>query len=176
LHITYIDSNCTTSSWTIFHFHPILHFLNIYCCALFAYFAQLTPLHQVSFWISNLTEFVRVPDDHLPGEVSILWHFFLTLLRLPEVHSVVGPTRFLAWLWTHAERLRDSRIDIAIFGVCLLIVRTFPSIATPAFQECHLAEGAIIVLARLHYLRGIELLLHYLGEVILKFPELNAAM
>jgi hypothetical protein len=139
-----LDLRLKTRSWSAFHFKQILHYLETCSSDLFHYFEQVPVIDQTSFWISNLAELPNTPEEH---SFVVLWHFFLTLLRLPEMQSVIVPAKFLVWLEHFVRTMHGTGFEIPIFGICLLILRLVDQIAGLAFEQCHLAEGAVISLA-----------------------------
>jgi hypothetical protein len=141
-----LELRLLTRSWVIFHFKQILCYFELCRSQLFDYFAQLPVIDQSSFWISNFNELSNISSEHL---ISIVWHFLLALLRCPEMQSLIESTRILAWCDGFVGKIRESGIEIPLFGIILLILRSFDTVAKLAVEQCNLAQGVSISLTKI---------------------------
>jgi hypothetical protein len=125
-----LEVRLLTDGWSPLIRSQILYLLEAAPDSLFRYVERSGD--QVDFWSLLLASLDGITAEAL---AVLLGHFYRALTRITSIHAVVQAADLFGWFarFLHTMSLRPS--DLAIFAICMLILRNFDDLAVLSFES-----------------------------------------
>jgi hypothetical protein len=93
---------------------------------------------QASFWSLILGSLGDIPAQKL---AMVFGYFYGALTRIPSIRAVARPVKLFEWFGHFFRGMELKMSDLAMFGICMLILRHFDDLVALSFESAHFLPG-----------------------------------